>query len=189
VAEVFRRQGYSVISTDDLAKRLMNSDSQLKTALATTFGQQIFSSTGELISSELAAIVFSPDDSEFVNLNKLNRLVHPAVIQAMSEEVERLADSGEKMIFVESALIYEAELEEGFDFIIVVDCNDEIALERTQTRTGLSKGEIKRRQENQISGKQKREAADFVIENIGSIEALEKSSLMVLDILKAIAES
>jgi dephospho-CoA kinase len=184
VANHFAELGFPVINTDLLAKKLMNSDEKLKILLSNEFGPEIYLENGELNSKFLSKIVFGNDSLSKKNLDKLNRIVHPAVIDLMMEEIEKFANEGNELIFVESALIYEAGLDEGFDYIIVVDANESKRIKWTSEKLKLPESEIRIRNSEQISTDMKKNLADFVIENNGTISEMLASADFILDLVK-----
>jgi len=183
-ANYIAQLGYPVIYTDSLAKFVMNNDEYVKSQLKNYFGSEIYNSNGEIVAEKLSSIVFDINSNNDENLTRLNQIVHPPTIDLMMEEIEKLLEKGEKLIFVESALIYEAGLEDGFDYIIVIDADEEKRIERTATRLKLSSEEIRKRNSKQISTEYKRNMADFVIENNGDIEQMHKSIDFVLSLIK-----
>jgi dephospho-CoA kinase len=78
---------------------------------------------------------------------------------------------------VEAALILEARVAERFDYLIVVTCRPEQRIQRFAARHGISeeaaRAEVTRRMAAQIPDKEKVKAADFVIDNSGSLGATE----------------
>ena len=102
----------------------------------------------------------------------------------MSRGLQKYEEKGEPLVFIESALIYEAELEEGFDYVIVVDSREENAIKRITKRTGMTEELARLRMKLQNSQQEKTSLADFVIENNGTIEDLKKSVTTLMNILK-----
>ena len=184
VANIIKQKGYTVIFTDDLAKELMISDSNVRKKLIGEFGEEVYHSDGSLNRQFLAQKVFGDSNEHNIALKKLNSIIHPRVIEEMIQLVENFEKEGEKLIFIESALIYEAQLEEGFDYIIVVDSNKDNCIERTIDKLGTTKEHVINRMKEQIPLSEKKKYADFVIENNGTIEDLEKSVGFILEIIK-----
>jgi dephospho-CoA kinase len=174
--------GFKVISTDDKAKVLMNSHPVLRERLISEYGNSVFTPEGALNRAFLAESVFGARAEEHA-IEKLNSIVHPFVIEYMLEETEKHESAGEKCLFIESALIYEADLEDGFDYIICVYAPEDVCIERIKLRSGLSEDEIKRRMNSQISPEDKRSLADFTINNSGTLEDLNKSSQFILNLV------
>lgn len=182
VAEHYVKLGYPVINTDSLAGKIMRNDSQIKKKLIEVFGEDLYFENGELNNKQFSDLVFGEKNNS--NLEKLNKIVHPAVIDEMIEQIEELVESGNTLIFVESALIYESALDEGFDYVIVVDANEEKRVKWASERLKLSGEEIRNRMKEQLSSEHKKNMADFVIENNGTIEELLKNAEFLLDIIK-----
>ncbi len=184
VAKIIKNKGYPVIFSDDNAKKIMHEDQNIKKKIIEYFGSETYNTDGTLNNKYLAQKVFGDTKQNKENLQKLNSIVHPAVIQKMIDEVEKLEQQGEKLIFLESALTYEAGLQDGFDYIIVVDCDEKIAIERVSKTRGITPEEVKSRMEQQIPNQRKKELADFVIENNKDLLNLKKSVEMLLEIIK-----
>ncbi|MGE5480197.1 MAG: dephospho-CoA kinase [Chloroflexota bacterium] len=183
VAKIISSMGYAVVSTDDLAKKLMRESKELRRAIKDEFGEESYLDGGELNAKHISSIVFGDESGE--RLGALNRLVHPAVIDAMSDEIDAAEQRGEKMAFVESALIYEVGLDEGFDYIIAVDCPEEIAVERAAKRAGTTPENIRKTAASQIPPKEKIDRADFTIDNSGTLEELEKRVKFIVTLLES----
>lgn len=183
-AKYIESLGYPVVYTDYLAKQVMNDNIEVKSQLVNLFGEEIYDDSGNLNSAKLSELVFDKNANDNVKLTQLNKIVHPPTIDLMMKEIEILLEQGNNLIFVESALIYEAGLEDGFDYIIVIDADEDKRIERTSKRLKLSSEEIRRRNSQQISTVTKRNMADFTIENNGNIEQMYNSIDFVLSIIK-----
>ncbi len=184
VAEIIKKRGYKVINTDDLAKNIMTKDKDAVKKIKSEFGEDVYNQDGSLNSEKLSERVFGESEAHKAALNKLNSIVHPKVIDKKIEMVEKMMQRCESLIFIESALIFEAGLEEGYDYIIVVYADEDIRINRTKQRTGMSEQEIRWRMEEQISLEKKRELADFVVENNGDLDDLDNSLDFVLGIVE-----
>jgi dephospho-CoA kinase len=182
VASIFAESGFVVINTDDLAKDVMATDSEVSNAIRDEFGDAAFKD-GKLNSQFLGSIIFG-DDSE--KLDRLNRIVHPPVIDAMIAKIEELHKSGEKVIFVESALIYSAGIDDGFDYVIAVVANDELRIRRLMESRSIRESEIQKRMNSQTSKEQLISLADFTIENNGTISDLSQSANFILSMIQSL---
>ena len=184
VSKIIAELGYPVILTDDKAKEIMVSDDAVKSKLIMEFGSEAYLPGRKLNNEYLAGLVFGPSKTHKKALEKLNSIVHPPVIDYMMEEVEKYEIAGVPMVFVESALIYEAGLEEGFDYIIDVFANEENTINRAMIRSGMTREQVTARMDEQISPDEKKKLADFVIENNGTVDELKKSVEFLIEILK-----
>ena len=181
VAKIFEEKGFTVISTDIIAKNVINQNEIIRQKLIETFGEKTFID-GIYNAEYISKIVFESENAKN-NLMKLNQIVHPTVIDEMIKEIEILLQKNLKIIFVESALIFELGLENGFDYIISVSASAEIRTERIRKKTSLSDLQIKNRISQQISQEEKNKTADFVIENEKGHTELKKSIDFILPII------
>jgi dephospho-CoA kinase len=184
ISKFIEERGFIVINSDSKAKSLYIENQDLKSELIKEFGQQFYLPDGNINKSFIENIIFGEDDESKIKLNKLNRLVHPLVIQSNIDEIDQLVEDGEKTIFVESALIFEIGMEDAYDYIISVYANPEIALKRAISRTGASKEQIEKRIKSQLSPEEKKKKADFVINNNGTLEELKKATNFIIDLIE-----
>ncbi len=185
-ARIIEEMGYKVLFTDDIAQILMNEDVVLKKEIISEFGSLSYNETGLLSRSYISEIVFASTKEADEKLTKMNQIVHPKVIDEMMRQIEELAKSGEKLIFVESALIFEAELEDGFDFILVVASKEENQIKRAKEKHKLTSSQAKARIDKQISMVEKIKYADFTINNDTTIEELLSSLQFLVPVLASL---
>lgn len=181
VAKIIEDEGYPVIYTDLLAKEVMTNDKNIINSIIDCFGSDSYNADNSINTQYLSNLVFSSQEK----LDLLNKIVHPKVIELMEQRLYELVNSGYNLVFVESALIFETALQDGFDYIICVSCDPKIQIQRGMQRHNLSEQEISKRINSQIPIAKKEELSDFIIKNNSSIEDLKQSTLLVLNILKA----
>ncbi len=185
VAQFLRDAGHLVFSSDECAKRLMNEDSELKAQIRRNFGD-VYSADDTLNTAALSAQVFGQSPEHHARLAMLNRMVHPRVLDEHQRQINEAAQNGRKLVFVESALLYEIGLDEAFDYILVVDAPEEVRLARAMARDGANADTIRARMHEQLPAQEKTKYADFVLDNSSSIDSLLnaiRSLLPVLEIL------
>jgi len=187
VAKMISSMGYKVITTDDLAKDIMNNHTEIKQKIIDNFGNDAYHDSGELNRQHLASLVFADSEAGKTSIELLESIVHPHVIDEMILLVDKYENAGEKIVFVESALIFEAELDEGFDYIINVTAPMEIVLKRAEKR-GFTREQALHRLSRQISPEEKSRYSDFTIENKGSEEDLRNSTEFIVNLLKSMIE-
>jgi dephospho-CoA kinase len=183
VSKFIEEKGYKVINSDKKAKKLYLENEELKKNLIKEFGSDFYLADGNINKSYIESIVFGEDEASKEKLAKLNRLVHPLVIQDNIDEIDRLVEDGEELIFVESALIFEINMEEAYDYIICVFSDQEKAIERVISRDNTNKEQILKRMQNQLSPQEKKKKSDFVINNNSTLEELKKATDFVLDLI------
>jgi len=181
VASIIEEEGFKVFYTDKIAKEIIETNEIIRKNLVSEFGNEVFNEDGQLNNKYLSDLVFNSESDD--NLNKLNNIIHPVVIQKMIDITKNCEKEGDKMIFFESALIFEAGLEDGFDYIISVVSDIDKTVERLENK--MSRIDILKRMSKQIPQEEKAKNSDFVIENNGSIEDLKNSIRFILNIIKS----
>ena len=177
-----QERGCRIIDVDKKAKQIINKDAALQRELKNVFGEKIFSPDGHLDRKKLAQIAFKNESSTL----QLNQLVHPRMVAEVVEEMETARFSGKyPLIVIDAALIYEISIEQMFDAIIVVYASMENRIKRVMERDGLSRREILVRVRRQIPLDDKKQWADYVIENNGSVEDLRSKTDQIFDKLTA----
>jgi dephospho-CoA kinase len=163
VAKIFELLGVPVYYADDAAKRIMNEDEELKTAIQKHFGRDSYKN-GELDRTYLASKVFN----DSFQLEILNSLVHPATIRDAARWMsQQFAESGGQTPYAikEAALIFESGAAEQLDYVIGVYAPAELRIKRTMERNNSSYDEVVKRMNNQMDEKIKMKLCDFVIFN------------------------
>lgn len=165
---IFEELGARVFYADDVAKQLMVEDPKLREEIISTFGAESYHDDGQLHRAYLADIVFNDENQ----LAKLNAMVHRRVRAAFEQERTEAKRSGVRLLVEEAALIYEADIADELDYVAVVDAPREIRIQRVMERDDTDPADIKSRMNHQLPAEDKRQRADFVLDNSGSIESL-----------------
>lgn len=164
ICRIFSVLGIPVFDADAQAKQLMESDPGLVKQLIAHFGPDIFDGQGRLRRADLASKVFG-NQSE---LDKLNRLVHPVVIQAGDAWAQSMADSGRFPYTIkEAALLFESGSYERNNYNILVTAPIEMRIQRVMRRDQASRAQIQARIDKQLPDQEKERLADFIIINDG----------------------
>lgn len=175
-----KEKKYRVINADILAKDLIQKDEKIKLQIVKQFGEKTFKN-GKLDKKFLADNVFS--DPQKVQI--INSIVHPVVIKNIEYMFHTLSP-GERIIFVEAALIYEAEMESIFDYVALITADEEIREKRKTCNSQMSPEDFGKRNSNQIPDEEKIKRADFIFKNNGTPTELKKQSELFLTILNGL---
>jgi len=184
VAEMLHKRGWMVVASDQTAKQIMNSDVTVRNVLANLFGDEVLVPNG-VDSSLLASKVFGPTEEHRRNLAQLNTLIHPRVLDAHLKTIEEQRTAGTQIMAIETALLFEVELEDGFDWVVVVDAPEEVCIERVMKRSHATAEDVRRRMAEQMSMEEKKGLADFVVDNTTTLEALESAISFVAMIIES----
>ncbi len=180
VSSLLRSQGYLVIKSDLIAKEIMLNDPDVRNEIIKNFGTQAYSNN-ELNTTYLAEKIFSSKE----NVDKINSIVHPKTIKKILGLVNNEFQKS-NIIFVESALIYEAKIEDYFDYVILVYSDKETRLKRVIEREKIPQEKILQRMKFQIPDEKKKSWADFVIDNNNEKEDLVQKVNFILNLLKSL---
>lgn len=185
VAEMFAATGVHVIQADAIAHRLMQPGEPVYEQVVEHFGSGILNPDKAINRAKLAEAVFG--DSPRVE--ELNRMVHPAVVAEQDRWMEEVGRADAHAIaMVEAALILEAGAEDRFDCLVAVTCRPEQRAKRWAQRLHLdeesARREVTRRMAAQWPDEEKVKAADYVIDNSGSLDQTERQVREVFAQLK-----
>jgi len=191
VGEMFVALGAHLVQADRIAHQLMRPGEPVYNQVVGHFGRAILNRDGSVNRGELAKLAFgsavsaaqvdpnpgagNPGTPAPSRVEELNRIVHPAVIRAQEEWMQAVGRSEPRAVaIVEAALILEAGAAKRFDRLIVVTCTDEQRVARFAARQKVdletARQEVARRMAAQLPESEKAKAADYVIDNSGSLD-------------------
>lgn len=175
VAKIIEVLGFPVYYSDHQAKELMNSSDEIREELNNHFGIDLYSD-GTLNRKLLADKIFQNKEE----LNFVNQLVHPIVRQDFYLWSEKQTS---KIVFQESALLFETGNEKNFTATILVTASDELRIQRVMKRDNCSRASVLERMKNQLKESDKRSKASYIIENNES-ESLIQQTLKIVEGIK-----
>ena len=175
VAKLIVSRGAVLVDADQIVKDLQRPGGKVFDKIVEIYGNEILLRDGELDRQKIAEIVFN-DERE---LSTLNDIVHPAVGEEMGIRRKEAIKQG-SVVLVDIPLMVTPEGKLGreeyklFDGIIVVDCKIETAVMRLVQQRGFDEKDARARIAKQATPKQRREFADFLIDNNEPEENLSK---------------
>jgi len=161
VAQWFKKHGVPVLDADKTVHRLLQSDSSTISKLIHEFGSEILGENGEINRSKLGIRIFYDEAAR----KRLERIVHPRVVECMKDEQAALRDTGAKFCVWDVPLLIEAGFEKFVDEVWVVWVPRDLQILRVLARDKLSLAEVEARIAAQGSLDEKRQHADVVIDN------------------------
>ncbi len=180
VGEMFVACGAHLIEADKIAHELLQPGQAVYQQLVRSFGEAILNPDGSVNRGRLAEAAFgSPNANTPPRVQELSRIVHPAVIE---KQEAWMAGVGRRepgaIAIVEAALILEAGAAKRFDRLVVVTCRPEQRIQRWAQRRQVdeetARREVRRRMAAQLPDQEKIKAADYVVDNSGSLAETEK---------------
>jgi dephospho-CoA kinase len=114
---------------------------------------------------------------------KLEKLVHGQVLEALEVAREKAAGQGSKVFVAEVPLHYEIGGVISADLVIVVAASRSVQVRRMMENRGLDEASTKAFLDAQLPIETKVEKADVVIWNDGDTSALESQTLLLANLL------
>ncbi len=174
-SEFIRENGYCVLNADEISKEILAVNQEVKEKVIREFGPDSFNGR-EINKKYLSEKVFTNPENVF----KMNSILHPLVIERVNDLMRRELQKNDK-VFTEAALIYEAEMEDLFDYVVLITAGKEIRYKRKASVMPLE--DFEKRDFNQIPDEEKKKRADFIFENNGSLDELKQKTNLLLSLI------
>ncbi|HFZ2393392.1 dephospho-CoA kinase [Klebsiella aerogenes] len=165
VADEFAHLGVTVIDADIIARQVVEPGTPALLAIAEKFGPQMINDDGSLNRRRLRERIFAHSEDKAW----LNALLHPLIQQETRRQMQ--ASTSPYLLWVVPLLV-ENRLNDKADRVLVVDVPKETQIERTIRRDGVSREHAEHILAAQATREQRLAAADDVIENMGSADAV-----------------
>jgi len=167
VARLFAGRNAAIINADSIAHECIEPGRPAYRKIVKSFGSGMLKENKAIDRRKLSRAVFAKKTL----LLKLNRIVHPEVISVIEKRISR---SPKGIIILDAPLLIEAGLRGLVDKVIVVEAGKEKQVKRAEKKLGLQRSEILSRIRAQIPLREKIRAADFTIDNNGTINQTRK---------------
>ena len=165
VAEEFRRRGATIILADEVSRDVVAPGAPALDAVLREFGEEYRRPDGSLDRARMGELVFGDPSARA----RLERIVHPPMVEALRSRLRGLRESGSVPVAVlEAANLIEMGARGLVDLVVRVDAPPEVRLERLIARDGLSAAEARARIRAQEQMDLGAHPADFVLNNDGS---------------------
>jgi dephospho-CoA kinase len=170
VARALEQDGARVLEADAIGHQITDGDPAVREALIAEYGADVYRADG-LDRARVAAAVFRDPAARA----RLNRLVHPRIVERLREGLEALRREGfEGVVVVDAALLLDWGFERECDAVIAVEAPLESRVERLRAQRGWSRDEAERRAAAQRSTGALRAAADVTLDNEAGPADLER---------------
>jgi dephospho-CoA kinase len=167
-ADEFARLGVTVVDTDLIAHELTGPGGAAIAEVRRLFGDSCIDARGAMDRAKVRARVFA----EPAERRRLEALLHPLIRQ---ESERRLAAaSSPYAVLVVPLLVESGDYRSRVRRVLVVDCPEDLQIRRVMARSAMTEAEVRRVIAAQVSRAERLAAADDVIDNSGSLEALRE---------------
>jgi dephospho-CoA kinase len=166
VADGFASLGVPVIDTDVIARELTAPGGAALAQIRAAFGDTVMQADGTLDRAALRRRVFADSAAR----RQLEAILHPRIRQAVEAALATL--TAPYVLIVIPLLVETGGYRDVLDRVLVVDCPEDVQIERVMARNGLTRDEVAAILAAQAGRAERLAAADDVIVNTASSEAL-----------------
>ena len=176
VSLMLAQQGLPIIDGDQIAHQVLANNQSVQAQIQATFGKQLVQD-GQVDRAALGKLVFGNQAA----LAQLNAITAPVIRKTIMTEMVQAKAHQVPLVVLDLPLLYEQHYETVCDGVLVVYLPVEKQLARLMARNQLSREDALKRINSQASLVEKRDRADFVIDNQGSLAQLEDQLKTVLE--------
>ena len=174
VSDLLGELGAGIIDTDLISHQITAPSGKAIPLIAKAFGADFIDPQGALIRSKMRTLVFENPGARKV----LEQITHPLIQEETSKQAFELAKSGVPyLVFVVPLLIESGSWAKLIDYLVVVDCPEETQIQRVMQRNNMTRSDVENILKAQTNRNTRLEAANAVIENQGSLDALKSEVL------------
>lgn len=167
VSALLAERGAIVVDADAIARAIVEPGEPALADIAEAFGTEVIGPDGRLDRARLAAMVFDDSDA----LRRLNAITHPRIAQRSADLIAQ-APANAVVVYDMPLLVEQGpDALTGWDHIVVVDCPDDVRLDRLVAR-GMDADDARRRMASQATREERNAVADTVIDNSGDLASL-----------------
>ncbi len=180
VCDYLEKKGFVVLKADNIAKIILANDPKVQKKVKEKFGSDSYIN-GKPNTTYLAETVFSNEK----NIKVINSIIHPPTLLQIEKTATNYFEKN-SLIFVESALIYEANFSEMFSYVVLVYSDEAERISRVVERDKTSVDSVRQRMQFQIPDEKKKNKADFVIDNSSTVEVLKTTIDFIVSVLESL---
>jgi dephospho-CoA kinase len=170
VASLFAELGAKIVDADQLARDIVQPGQAAWHGIVDAFGKEILREDKTINREKLRKIVFQNTEAR----KRLESITHPQIRKLAKERIQELAAEGAEIIIYEAPLLFENKVHLWLRPVILVACDLTTQKERLLERDRLSEKEIEQHLNAQMALVEKRQLADFIIENVVDLEGLRR---------------
>lgn len=172
VASLLAQRGAWIIDTDQIAHQITASGGSAIKLISQQFGPEFIGPDGSLNRAKMREYVFRDISAK----RRLEAITHPLIRQeTFSQAQKALNATAPYLVFVVPLLLESGAWIETLDHIAVVDCEEELQIQRAMARSQLERQAVLAIMANQASRAERMAIADTIIPNNGSLHNLEEA--------------
>lgn len=183
VAKELERLGAGRLDCDAAAHQVLNLP-DVVAALHERWGDRVLDATGRIDRAAVASIVFNHSPEGDTEREFLEQLTHPRIARLIQQQADQFARQGYAAVVLDAPLLLEAGWDKLCNVLVFVHAPHSVRLARA-TRRGWTEHEFSAREAAQDPTEQKRQRADFVIDNSGTLQHTRDQLLRIWGALSA----
>lgn len=171
VAKMLQELGAYIIDADQISRQVVEPDQVGAKRIREHFGAELFTIDGHLKRDKLAQIIFQDSSAR----HQLNSFLHPLIMKEMQKQTDEiLKQAPDAVIIWDIPLLFEENLTNFVQKVIVIYVPDKVQRVRLQLRNNLNREEIESRIQSQLSIEEKKSLADYLIDNSGTVQQTKR---------------
>ena len=179
-SELLEKIGIPHIDADGIYRDLTSYESDCMRVLKSEFGDAVMNEDGSLNRDFVRELVFSGNDRD-TKRARLNEITHKYVLSEIDKQIEKYKSEGREAVIADVPLLFESGFNEKCDFTVAVVADEAVRIDRIVRRDKITKEQAKARINAQISTDELISRVDFVLENNGDLDELEKAVMVLYE--------
>lgn len=167
IANMFGERGAAVIDSDHIAHQLTGAGGAAIPAIRAQFGDAFLTPEGSLNRAKMREHVFA----EPIAKKQLEAILHPLIRAEAAKAAQQAI--GDYLLFVVPLLVESGTWKDQVSRILVIDCPEELQVQRVVQRNGLSESQVRAIIAAQASREERRALADDIILNESDAASLQ----------------
>jgi dephospho-CoA kinase len=179
-SQILQAKGIPVVDADKIAREVVEPGKEAYEKVVAFFGSEILREDKTINRPRLGEIIFNDKEKR----SRLNEIVHPSIRAEMKRQAIFYTENGFSLVVLDIPLLFESKLTHMVEQTWLIYADPEVQLKRLMMRDGFSETQAISRINSQMPIDEKRELADVVIENNGSMAELEEKLSILINQLR-----
>ena len=180
LTDSIRAAGFRCVDADQVAREVLLPGSPCIVQLQQEFGADIVDEAGQVRRRLLADRAFATPQGTA----RLTAITQPEIYHRLDLAMAEARQAGEKLFFVDGAVIVGTPFQKRCSHLVLVAAPYETSVQRICARDGIAPEMARRRLDAQLPENVVRAAADFVIENDGTLQQMQQRCNALLTALR-----
>lgn len=174
VSGIFRENGVPIIDADIISRQVVRPNQEGWLKIVTSFGPDILLPDETIDRIKLGHLVFNDASAR----TRLNNCLHPIIISELKNQMFKMKNSSDAPLLVADVpLLFECRMQHYFDFTVLVYADHDTLVRRLVERDRITAEQACLRLNAQMNINQKKDLADLVIDNSGTLAELHRETL------------